>query len=351
MSLITLTSASGNWAAADLPAKREFKLAAAGQAGQGSLSVPWDSPLADTLSPEGLDLVTIAHPTAGDWLGIVTSVSYAPDGITLSLMQPWGLLGRLIVNRGDTVSNVWPGYIANVALRAASLGGMVTLFGAAAGDTPLIPSYQFGFGDAWAVLTAMMDASDGEVSVDAATGVLDWGGALAGASAYGPLLVAGSTLRDWHVTNDAGDMLSEVIGIYPGGSYTASYADTAVRHWPAQASVSGPTARQTRELAERELDRRAFPATTIAGSVTYDNADLRENDRVGVFVPWLSRSYVCRVLGRALDDTVDTIALTLQVMPDGATTRVPPPGRGSQARGRGYGSVGTRILRMSRGQG
>lgn len=351
MSLITLTTAAGTSVSVDLPAKRAFTLAATGTAGQGSISVPWGSRLAAALAPDGLDRLTIAHPTAGDWLGVVTSVGYGPDGIALSLIQPWGILGRLLVERGDTVTNVAPGYLAGIALRAGALAGLAVYHGTPSGDTPLIPSYSFGYGDAWAVLTALMDASDGEVQIDAASGAMDWAGSLAGARAYAPLLIAGSALRDWKVTHEAGDELSEVIGVYPGGSYTARRADVAARNWPAQASVSGPTARQTRELAEKELDRRSFPATTISGSVTYDHAALRENDRVGVFVPALGRSYICRVLARELDDSVATIALTLQVLPDEMTTRVPPPGRGSQARGRGYGSVGTRILRMSRGQG
>lgn len=351
MSAVTLITTTGATYTAELQAKRDFRLPATGNAGQASVTVPYSSPLASQVTPDGLDLLLIQHATAGDWLGIVTTVEYGPDGITLGALQPWGMLGRRLVKRSDTVTNIWPAYVVGVAMDAGSVAGLFRDSGMPGGDTPLIPSYSFGYGDAWAVIQAMMDQSDGELSVDAATGRMDWCGALARANAYGPLLIAGQSLRGWKYATNAGDQIAEVVGTYGTSAYTTTYSDTAAKHWPAQAAVSGNSFREARELAEQELNRRAFPATTIAGSVTYTHAALRERDYANVLVPRVGRTHVCRVLARSLDDSSPLIGLELQVMPDGATTRVPPPGRGSKARGRGYGSISQRLLRASRQNG
>ncbi len=237
MSLVTLTTPAGATYSAELQTSREFRLPGTGNAGQATLRVPYSSSLASKVSPSALDLVLIHHGQAGNWRGIVTGVEYGRDGITLSVIQPWGLIGRRIVKRGDTVKNVWPGYLVGVAMDAAQVAGMTNMNGWPVGDTPLIPSYQFGYGDAWSIITAMMDESDGELWVDPATGAVDWCGALACANAYGPLLFAGQSFRDWRYTTDASDQVSEVIGVSGMNAYTTARGDVAAQHWPAQAAV------------------------------------------------------------------------------------------------------------------
>jgi hypothetical protein len=349
MSLVTLTTQTGATYSAELQAKREFRLPATGNAGQGSVLVPYSSPLAAHVSPNGLDLLLIQHPTAGDWMGIVTTVEYGDEGITLTALQPWGLIGRRVVQRADTVNNVWPGYLAGIAMDAATVAGMVQVYPAPNGDTPLVPSYSFGYGDAWSVLQALMDMSDGELSVDAGTGQMDWCGSLSYANAYSPLLIAGQNLRDWKRASEAGDQVSEVLGTFGTGVYSAVYADTAAHHWPAQAMVNANTEREARELAEQVLSSAAFPAIAVSGSVTYAHAAIRERDYVQVLVPHVGETYTCRVLARSVDDTANVIGMEFQVMPDEALVRVPAPGHGSKRGGRGSGPLGVRVLRMSRG--
>jgi len=356
MSLVTITTPSGETVSAELQCKRDLRLPAGGNAGQASFTVPRSNALANVLSPDGLDLVLIHDGATGDWLGIITTVKYSDDGIAVTAIQPWGLMGRRIVKRSDTVTNVWPGYLAGIAMDAATVAGMAQQYPVMNGDTPMVARFSFNYSDAWGVLQSLMDQSDGELNVDAATGRMDWCGQLAYANAYGPMLIAGESLRDWSYESDATDEVSEVLGTFGNGNaYTATYADTAAHHWPAQAVVNGGSEREARELAEQELSRRMCPVITISGSVTYDHAAIRERDYVQVFVPQVrnadrswGRTHTCRVLARSVDDGDVTIKLELQVMPDESTMRTPVPGRGSKAGGRGFGPLGVRLLRLSR---
>lgn len=349
VSAVTLTTPSGAQLSAELQTRRTFRLPATGSAGDAELMLPYTSPLAALVSPDGGDELLIAHGTAGDWRGVTTTVEYGEAGIRLSAVQPWALLGRRVVKRSDTVRNVWPGYLVGAALDAAQVAGLSRRYGPLAGDTPAVPEYQWSYPDAWSVVQAMADISDGELHVDAASGRMDWCGAFAYAAAYGPLLIAGQSVLEWRYTSSTEGRLAEVVGVVDGEPpYSATLADAAVAHWPAQAVVSGGGRAEARSLADQTLARAAYPGIVIEGAVTYAHAALRERDYVQVFVPRVGRTHTLRTLARTLDDASPLIRCEWQVMPDAATVRVKAPGASLPTRGRAIGSFVQVMLRMAR---
>jgi hypothetical protein len=184
-------------------------------------------------------------------------------------------------------------------------------------------------GDAWGGLTALMDASDGELHI-ATGGEIEWCGPLANASRYDVLLVEGSGFQDVTYTTSIQNRVSEVTSGEGPSEFTARSGDAALDGWPAQATVDGNAA-----TAQRELEARSQSSITISGGVTSGHWSIRERDFVQVLIPragFGGRMHRCRVLARSLADGDHLMRLELQVMQPVAPTTITSAGAGARQR-------------------
>lgn len=323
-----------NAMAADAMCERRWVALVSGEAGEATIRLPRNSDAASSLfiDPEGGSVVRIlSNGGCGEWQGVVVDVDDSDANLLIiTAYQSGKLLGRRIVNRPGTLVNVSAGYSATVVL-TESLSGIRGLSivndpfeGGVLSEREFDPN-----GDAWGGLTALMDASDGEVHITAG-GDVNWCGPLAYAGRYDPLLVEGGNLQDVAYTSSIQNRVSEVTAGEGPQQFTARSGDAARDGWPAQGTVDGTAA-----TAQRELEARSQASITISGGVTSEHWSIRERDFVQVLVPragFGGRMHRCRVLSRSLTDGDHLMRLELQVIQPVAPTTITGSGAGARQR-------------------
>lgn len=321
-----------------------WRLPVTGQAGEASVTVRASSPAysAAFINPDGGSSIhVLSDRAAGDWHGILTSLDWQHDAVTLSAHEPQALLGSRFVDDWS-FADTTAGFIITRALRQ-TLGGVRQLSAPNLPyeiGGPLIAEYQFSRQSVWDVAVDLMGLCEQELKVDPASGILDWAGALAHTTAYSRPLYAGSTFHDWRYRVDTLERAAEVIATWEGDSYSAYAGEVAASGWPAQAVVSadGPAYRLV-DAAQRELARRRRPKVTLTGSVSVDDFSVRCDRLATVVLPGVEFAGVTvrgRVLAREMQGGGARMALTLAVLPEDDTRQLAAVGGNlvRQARGR-----------------
>lgn len=319
----------------DLPASRAWALPVTGQAGNASVTVPYDAPVASAvyLNPDGGSWLAIEDADLGRWTGIITTLDFGPDGLSVNALQPWALLSyRAVRPTGqafDAQSRI--GQVALAALRDSMDGLPWLRIGPAVidGGVTVTEPVSFAGGSAWGALTALMGMGDEELAIDNATGQVTWGGALATGSLYPALLCEGGALTEVTTTVDATTRVAHVMARAGVDQYDAYAGEAAAGGWPAQATVGASAGGfALKAAAESAIGGRVRPRVTVTASVSREHAALRE----GQFVRLLLRHHgftggamTCRVLSRAVDADAETIALTLETYDLTAGARPVPP--------------------------
>ena len=310
----------------DAPAERRWSAPITGEAGEAVIRLPRDS-AANSMTyingNGGSQVRIISEGGCGVWLGTILDIDDSdPNELILTAFQPAKLLGHRQVEYAGTLTNVSAGYAAMTVLRGAGVGGsargLTMTYGTSEGGVLSERSFDPN-GDAWGGLTALMDASDGELHITA-TGDCRWIGPLAGGNRYDVLLVEGGNFQDVTYSTSAESRLSAVTSGDGPDRYTARRGDAAREGWPAQITIDGSA-----QAAQRELEARSQAAVTISGGVTSDHWSIRERDYVSVLVPragGTGRIHRCRVLARSLADGDHLMRLELQVIRPVVATEV-----------------------------
>lgn len=318
----------------DAPSSRRWVAAITGEAGEATVTLPRGSMANDSayIDYDGGSLVRIiSEGGCGAWSGIVTGIDDSdPHVLALTAHQPAILLGKRVISGQSPLVNVTAGMCATRVLQAALDG----VRGLSLVHTPFEGGVLSGStfdlnGNAWSMLTALMDASDGELHITEG-GEVRWIGALAGGSRYDPLLVAGGNFQEVQYRTTITDRVSEVMRGEGADQYTARSGDAARSGWPGQLSIDG-----TAQAAQQELEARSASTVVIAGGVTSAHWSIRERDTVAVLVPNAGgggRTHRCRVLGRSLADGEHLMKLELQVVRAVAPTTVVSAGAGGRMR-------------------
>lgn len=339
--------------------ERSWMLPITGNVGQATITLRYDNPAADSNyinMQSGSRVFVYDSDGCGTWVGTITDIDEGPDALRLTAKQPHEILGVRHVTLTGTLRTTSPNAVAYAALtNAGDVFGLHTLDGPWDASGPVIESYGFNGQDAWSVVTAMQEQSDGELNV-ADDGGLTWCGPFARATTYGTLLQAGSNLRAWSIRTNGGDRIAEAIAIADGVPYRATDGSVAAQGGrPAQAVISAPNARAAQRLADTELANRSQPAITITGSVGVTHWGIRERMFVRVIIPRrggvAARAYACRVIGRAVSDSSSLMGLTLLVVDAVPSRPRMRPTATTAARGRGTGSIAQRLVRLNRDRG
>lgn len=362
--MATITFINGaNTITVEAPASRSWRMAGTGSPGEATISLPRGSAAASPtyIDPDGGSVVRIASQGGcGSWTGVILPIEEDGRTIELRSVQMWAILSRRHPTRAGTLAHVTAGYVASVILREALAG----VAGLGVTNAPFeggahIAEFTLDGTDAAGMLSSLMDLSDGELHIDPDSGRIDWCGALAYASRYPTLLIAGGNLHGARYRTDATNRVAEVTATNGTERYTARRGDAAAGGWPAQARVSSDHAGAALvAIATAELHERAGPAVAISGSVGPNDWAIRERNHVRVLVPWgrmTGATHTCRVLGRSLDDGAPLMGVELQVLPElpgttitpGAGARQRPPQRTSRDRLHG-GSFAQQFLALKR---
>ena len=367
MSLVTVYSGGSEWSG-EASASRTWRLPVAGQAGEATLFVPYASSLAAIINVEaGFTVLIHDADGCGEWSGVGVSARYDAQGITIVARQPWWILGRRSTDVTGVRRAISPGFLVTTVIQSAGeVLGMTAPSAPFDGDGEVIASYNLDRQDVWSVISDAMGRGENELWVDPASREISWIGPLADADAYGPVLIAGQSLKNWSYDESNDERVSEVVGVftqnysrnvgsegtyYTGASfaYSANHGESALAGWPATATVDAESTYTLAAAAHAELNRRSFPSIVISGSVSRAHAALRERAFVDVFVPRKGLTHTCRVLARTFDDANDDFDVQLQVMPTNAiATTIKPPGVVSRDTNRGTGSVAQRLVSYRR---
>lgn len=339
---------------------RQWVVPVSGNAGNATVRLPLSSDALDHryLNLDGGSLVTVADEHgSGTWRGVISRVDISDAGVSLPARQVQAILGRRHVSLSTALSTVCPAMVVDAALRnAGEVLGLHVVNSPWDADAPVMDAFSFNGQDTWAVVSSAMDQSEGELHVNSETGGLYWAGPLAYARAYPHLLIAGANLRQWSKSADASDRVAEVTATVDGEPFTVTDGSVAAAgHWPAQAVISADSRRAAPYLAAVELDARRTSATTITGTLPVDHWDIRERDIVRVLIPRRAgipaAVHTCRVVGRQLREGSLLMQLTLLIADAVPSRPRLRPARRSMARGRGAGTLGLRILELSRERG
>lgn len=345
---------------------RSWELAALGRSGTATITVPHGTPAASrtVLDPEGGTVVQIAGKGGcGDWLGVVTGLTFTTDGVVVSASQPGAMLGRRFVASRTVVGPASPGQIVYRALSDALGGSGAYPLSVDPNDfadgPPVVDRYLFDGQDAQSVVNDMQRLSGQELAISW-DGVCSWNGPLAVSPLYGTLLAAPADLRGAEYATDPTTRVSEVIAVDSNGrEYRATNADAAAASWPAQMSMSVETSSPNAlyAAAEGELARTSEVMASIGGAVTQAHWAIREGDTVRCWIPWAGfdgETVAARVLSRSIDDGNPLMSVTFQPVIVPSVTAVASgigggvrqhAGRGG---GRGSGSVVERLVAANR---
>lgn len=317
----------------DVMAERRWVAPITGEAGEATIRLPRESAANDPvyLDHDGGSLVRIlSEGGCGAWSGVVVDIDDTDPGLlTLTAYQPGKLLGKRIVSGLQSLTNVSAGLCATQTLNAALAGvrGLSVRYGPFEGavlDGTFDPN-----GDAWSGITALMDASDGELHITEG-GDCQWVGPLACGRRYDTLLIEGGNFQDVQYQTSIQNRVAEVTSGTGPDEFTARRGDAARDGWPAQASIDGGA-----QVAQRELEARSAATVTISGGVTSEHWSIRERDYVAVLVPRAGgsgRMHRCRVLARSLADGDHLMRLELQVVRPVAATTITGSGAGGRQR-------------------
>ncbi|MBV6425170.1 MAG: hypothetical protein NAOJABEB_02984 [Steroidobacteraceae bacterium] len=333
---------------ADCYAERTWQIPATGDVGQATIELPYSSAAAASsyIDPAGGSWVEIADEGGvGRWVGIVREINYDATSLSLSLAQPWVMLGDRVLRSETTYRQAMPvGYLAGIVLREG-LAGLPWLWSrylpSAAG--PLIRNYSVNGQDVWSALLDLMDQSQAEVCIDAETGEVTWNGALAGDLRQTTLLVADGNFRDWSYRTNGTERAAEVI-VKRGSSRLSVYNGTVAKGYPSQVMVTADDGQSLYGVAQAELARRSSVNVTVTGGVPSDLFGIRERDFVRVLLPQANLGgveHVCRVLSRTVSDDSALMALGLQVIDEALGVIVAPPMRGASSGASGASGRGS----------
>ena len=319
---------------ADVSVDRAWALPSTGQPGQATIRVPYSSVAASAtyIRDDGGSWVEVASVGGcGKWIGIVRKVQHGDVEYVITAEQPWTLLRDQIIHVSRTnIHSASFGTIALVVLREA-LSGLPWFYMGAfdEGSDPLTQGYSMD-GDAWSILTNLMDQGVNELFINAETGYVTWGGALAGAQLVATELFAGGNFHGAAPALDGTQVASEVMATR-GEEHHSVYSGTAAGVYPGKVVVSVSSGGSLERAARAELTQRSKAAVSLAGGVGTELWSIRERNYVNVSVPivnFTGRSYLCRVLARSIEESANLMQLSLQVIEPSIGVRVAPPSRG-----------------------
>jgi hypothetical protein len=342
--------------ATDVSCTRSWVAPVSGNAGQASITLPYDNPAADSRYIDmmgGSRVLVYDENGSGTWSGVVTQVGRDERSLRLTAVQDHAILGRLPVSLDGTMTHTSPAAVMYAALtNAGEVLGLHAINGPWDGFQPFVEAYAMGRKDVQAIASDMMNVSDGELHINTDTGAMSWCGPHAYTSLYPTVLRGNANLRDWSTSADAGDRVAQVIALDPDGTpYTAT--DTrAGGNWPAQAVINAPNRRAAQHVADTELANRVQSHQTVTGKVPLAHWDIRERQYVRVHVPRRggidAAQYTCRVMGRAVDSASLLMTLTLLIVDAIPTRPRLRPLRPTKALGRGTGSIAQRLVATAR---